>query len=279
MEDNMKRVTPLLSFKKAISQFFIFTLFAISHPALSISNDSVMVFVHGAHLTSASWDAVTNTLDEKGYRNISINLPGRQDYLSPKDVTLSYSANYLCSAVAHIKESITFIAHSQGGAIVNHAQSICPNVKVARIIYLASVSPLKGEKPFDQLNNEDEKNYFKGVMYNEDHGLMVINNETAFAKMFSSSENTSTINRVLNLAVNEPASIAEGVVEHDSEQYSKIRKFYIFTEQDKIISKVSQLKIENALNTIKTSSIDSGHIPMITHPNKLVPILLDFMSI
>ena len=275
----MKRVTPLLNLKRLIAHTFILSLLAISHPAMSATNDSVMVFVHGAHLTGESWQSVAKTLDDKGYRNISINLPGRQDYLRPKDVTLNSSAQYLCSAVSHINQNITFVAHSQGGAIVNHAQSICPAVKVDRIIYLASVSPLKGEKPFDRLSQEDETNYFKGVVYNENHGLMVINNKTEFAKVFSSSDKTSTINHVLKLSVNEPASIAEGIVEQDSKLYSNIKKFYIFTEQDKIISKASQLKIEDALNTIKTSSIDSGHIPMITHPNKLVPILLDFMSI
>lgn len=275
----MKIINLLLSYRKAITNSFILFCLCFSNFAASAKNESIMVFVHGAHLTASAWQPVAETLDEKGYHTISINLPGRQDYLSPKDVTLNSSARYLCSAVSHINQSITFIAHSQGGAIVNHAQSICPSVKVDRIIYLASVSPLKGEKPFDRLSKEDETNYFKGVIYNENHGLMVINDKNAFAKIFSSSNNSSTINHVLKLSVNEPASIAEGVVEQDSELYSHIKKFYIFTEQDKIISKASQLKIEDSLNTIKTSSIDSGHIPMITHPNKLVPILLDFMSI
>lgn len=279
MEDIMKRVSLFAAIKKIIAYSFILTSLCLSNIAASAKNESIMVFVHGAHLTSSSWQEVSETLDEKGYPNISVNLPGRQDYLSPKDVTLNSSAKYLCSAVSHINQSITFIAHSQGGAIVNHAQSICPAIKVDRIIYLASVSPLKGEKPFDRLSKEDEINYFKGVIYNENHGLMVINNKTEFAKVFSSSDKISTINHVLKLSVNEPASIAEGIVEQDSKLYSNIKKFYIFTEQDKIISKASQLKIEDSLNTIKTSSIDSGHIPMITHPEKLVPILLDFMTI
>ena len=272
----MTNKTPL---KRITLYILTFVCLSICNLALSSTKNSIIVFVHGAHLTAASWDKVGKSLDEKGYRSISVNLPGRQDYLNPKDVTLNSSAKYLCSAVSHINQSITFIAHSQGGAIVNHAQSICPEVKVNRIIYLASVSPLQGEKPFDRLSKEDETNYFKGVIYNENNGLMVINDKTAFAKVFSSSNNASTIKHVLKLSVNEPASIAEGVVEQDSELYSHIKKFYIFTEHDKIISKASQLKIEDSLNTIKTSSIDSGHIPMITHPNKLVPILLDFMSI
>jgi len=275
----MKSENLFAAIRKIIACSFILTSVCLSNIAASAKNESIMVFVHGAHLTSSSWQAVAETLDEKGYRSISVNLPGRQDYLSPRDVTLNSSAKYLCGEISHINKNVTFIAHSQGGAIVNHAQSICPQVKVDRIIYLASVSPMKGEKPFDHLSKQDEDNYFKGVSYNEASGLMIIKNPDEFVQTFSSSNSIPVKKEVLKLSVNEPASIAEGVVQYDSETFSGIKKFYIFTEQDQIISKASQVKIEKQLTTLKTSSINSGHIPMITHPEKLVPILLDFMAI
>lgn len=275
----MKTVNQFVICRKIIVFSSILLCLCFSNFAASAENDSVIVFVHGAHLTASSWGAVSDTLNKQGYRNISINLPGREDYLSPKDVTLNSSATYLCGEISHINKNVTFIAHSQGGAIVNHAQSICPQVKVERIIYLASVSPMKGEKPFDRLSKQDEKNYFKGVSYNEASGLMIIKNPDEFVQTFSSSNSIPVKKEVLKLSVNEPASIAEGIVQYDSETFLGIKKFYIFTELDQIISKASQVKIEQQLTTLKTSSINSGHIPMITHPEKLVPILLDFMAI
>ena len=275
----MKQSKLYISLKIIALHIVISTCLTFSNPALSATNDSVIVFVHGAHLTANSWQEVALSLKEKGYQSMAVNLPGREDNINPKDITLNSSAKYLCDAINSLNKKITFVTHSQGGAVVNHAQSICPSVEVDRIIYLASVSPLKGEKPFDRLSKEDETNYFKGVGYDENTGLMIINNKDAFVESFSSNSNPSQREAILTSSVSEPAYIADGIVNNDIKKFSAIRKFYIFTEQDKIISMASQVKIEKQLKTIKTSSINSGHIPMITHPDDLVSILLDFMVI
>ena len=275
----MKQSKLYISLKIIALHIVISTCLSFSNPALSATNDSVIVFVHGAHLTANSWQEVALSLKEKGYQSMAVNLPGREDNINPKDITLNSSAKYLCDTINPLNKKITFVTHSQGGAVVNHAQSICPSVEVDRIIYLASVSPLKGEKPFDRLSKEDETNYFKGVGYDENTGLMIINNKDAFVESFSSNSNPSQREAILTSSVSEPAYIADGIVNNDIKKFSAIRKFYIFTEQDKIISMASQVKIEKQLKTIKTSSINSGHIPMITHPDDLVSILLDFMVI
>ncbi len=265
--------------KTTLLYFITSTFLSFSNSALSVANDSVIVFVHGAHLTAKSWEKVEFDLNEKGYSSMAINLPGRKDKVNPKDITLNSSAKYLCNAISKINSKITFVTHSQGGAVVNHAQSICPTVEVDRIIYLASVSPLKGEKPFDKLSKEDEANYYKGVGYDEATGLMIINNENAFIESFSSGSDPSQRETILASSVSEPAYIADGVVSNDSAKFLAIKKFYIFTKRDKIISIASQMKIQKQLKTVKTSTIDSGHVPMLTHPKDLVSILLDFMVI
>ncbi len=268
-----------LCIKVTTCYILIFAGLSFSNPALSITNDTITVFVHGAHLTAQSWQEVELGLKKKGYQSMAINLPGRKDNINPKDITLDSSAKYLCDAIKPLNKKVVFVTHSQGGAVVNHAQSICPTIDVDRIIYLASVSPLKGEKPFDKLSPEDESNYYKGIAYDEATGLMIIKNKDAFIESFSSSNNPPQRQSILNFSVSEPAYIADGIVENDSDKFSAIKKFYIFTQRDQIISLASQVNIQKKLNTIKTSSIDSGHIPMITHPDDLVSILLDFMVI
>ncbi|MEH6346976.1 MAG: alpha/beta hydrolase [Bermanella sp.] len=245
----------------------------------TLKNMHMVVFVHGAHLTADSWKEIEHGINKEGYQSMAINLPGRKDSINPKDITLNTSASFLCKKVSELDKKITFVTHSQGGAIVNHAQSVCPQLKVERIIYLASVSPLTGEKPFDKLNKEDEVHYYKGVSYEESSGLMVISNQDAFVEAFSSKQNSQLKKIILDSAVNEPAYIADGVVKMNKEKFSVIKKFYIFTKNDKIISLASQHKIEKQLKTIKTSTINSGHIPMITHPENLVSTLLEFLVI
>ncbi len=268
-----------LGIKVTTFYILLFAGLSLSNPALSITNDTITVFVHGAHLTADSWQEVELGLNKKGYQSMAVNLPGRKDSINPKGITLDSSAKYLCDAINPLNKKVVFVTHSQGGAVVNHAQSICPTVEVDRIIYLASVSPLRGEKPFDKLSKEDETNYYKGVAYDEASGLMIIKNKDAFIESFSSNNNPLQRESILNFSVSEPAYIADGIVENDSEKFLAIKKFYIFTQRDQIITMASQINIQKQLKTIKTSTIDSGHIPMITHPDDLVSILLDFMVI
>jgi pimeloyl-ACP methyl ester carboxylesterase len=246
---------------------------------LASSQGPMVVLVHGAHLTAKSWNRVEQKLNQNGIDSMAVNLPGRLDTINPKKITLSSSSQFLCKSITNIHKKIVFVTHSQGGAIVNHAQSICPNINVERIIYLASVSPLTNEKPFDSLSKADEESYFEGVSYEEKSGLMIISNEDAFVESFSSIANNPLKNSILAAAVNEPAYIADGVVSMDSKKYAAIKKFYIFTQQDKIISMDSQVKIAKQLKPIKTSTINSGHIPMITHPDELVSALIQFITI
>lgn len=267
---------------KRITSMFIALLSLFVHPASLIhasEKGPTVVFVHGAHLTASSWEKVEVGLKQKGFKSIAVNLPGRHDSVNPKKITLGTSAVALCEVVSQINKNVVYVAHSQAGAVVNHAMTLCPKVNVDRVIYLASVSPLNGEKPFDKLSKADEENYYKGVGYDESTGLMVINNKDAFVQEFSSEENSALKEEILSAAVSEPAYIAEGVVKLDVDKFNAIKKFYIFTENDQIISKTSQLAIAKRLTTAKTATIESGHVPMITHSEQLTMLVIDFLSI
>ncbi len=267
--------------KKIVALFFtlVYSVIFLGGGAQASEKDPTVVFVHGAHLTASSWEKVEVGLQKKGYKSIAVNLPGRYDSVNPKEITLGTSAESLCREVSKINSDVVYIAHSQAGAIVNHAMALCPKVNVDRVIYLASVSPLNGEKPFDKLSKLDEENYYKGVGYDENTGLMVINNKDAFFKSFSSAEKGTQKDEILSAAVSEPAYIAEGVIKVDAEKFKALKKFYIFTENDQIISKVSQVAIAKRLSALKTATIESGHIPMITHSEKLISLLIDFLVI
>ena len=239
---------------------------------------NTLVFVHGAHLTNNAWSSVVALLEKDGYNTIAVNLPGREQSANPNKITLDASSQALCDAVENVSTPITFIPHSQGGAIVNNALSICPMENIKNIIYVAAVAPINGDKPFSLLNSSDEENYFKGVIFDEQSGWMVINSKDSFVSVFTNSTSSDVASLISSQAVNEPAIIGDGVVSYEEECFSRINKFYIYTTQDKIISLSSQKSITKKIDLKSHATMDTGHLPMISSPLKLVIQIKAFLT-
>ncbi len=264
---------------KKIVLVFLLTLFTLSGCAYNNAKSPVntLVFVHGAHLTSHAWSSVIALLEKDGYNTIAVNLPGREQSVNPNEITLDASSQALCDAINDVNGPITFIAHSQGGAVVNNALSICPIKNIKNIIYVAAVAPTNGDKPFSLLNSSDEENYFKGVNFDEKSGWMLISDKDSFVSVFTNSTSNEVASLILSQAVNEPAIIGEGVVSYEEEYFSKINKFYIYTTQDKVISFNSQKAIAGKIELKNDVVIDTGHLPMISSPLKLASQIITFL--
>ena len=248
-----------------------------SSKSLSSSQKETLVFVHGAHLTGSSWQAVSNTLKAVGFDTLLVNLPGRDLTDKPNNITLDVSSQALCNSMKTIHTPIVLIAHSQGGAVSNNALSICPKKNIRSIIYIAAVAPTDGDTPYSLLSKTDEFHYLKGIHYDENSGWMTINNPTLFADVFTNSQSSAIKNKVMASAVNEPAAIGEGVVHYDHEYFSTLDKFYIYTQFDKIISIPSQEKISRRIYIKKSAILATGHLPMISSPEILAQTIQSFL--
>lgn len=235
------------------------------------------VLLHGAHLTADTWGAVKGTLSQHGLNVIALDLPGRKETASHQDITLAVSSRSLCDSLQKLQGDITVVAHSQAGAVVNHAFSICPHVDIDNIIYLAAVAPMAGEKPFDKLSTEDEANYLDAVAYDAPSGSMKIFDVPLFWRLFGFDHSVARVEDLEHYSVDEPAAIGEGVVEFDSEAFAKPKKFYIFTRWDQIISLSSQHVIASNLELTDSAVIDSGHVPMITDHTDVADAVLRFI--
>lgn len=251
------------------------TALALS-PFSNANDNETLVFVHGAHFTGDSWSRVTDALKQQSFKTLSVNLPGRGSSSKSANVTLASSSQALCNDIKAIDGNITFVAHSQGGAVVNHALSLCPSTSINRIIYIAAVAPLNGTTPFSLLSKADETHYFKGVSFDEASGWMNISDQDAFVATFSETSSTKLKSLIIDQAVNEPAATGEGVVQYDSNFYKNIDVYYIHTKQDHIISYESQKNIAASIKPIKKVTLDTGHLPMVTTPKAVANTIIEF---
>jgi len=231
-----------------------------------------LLLVHGANFTADAWNGVRDQLKGK-LNTVAVNLPGRQDNFVPSKVSLEISAAKLCSELALLEGDKTVAAHSQAGAVVNAALALCPDPSLTKIVYVTAVSPFNGESAFDLLSKQDESNYFSGISYNKDIGLLEISDSEGFANSFAPKANDSQRNWLKNHAVAEPSALGGHKMLLDEAQFKTIKKYYVFAEQDKVISLASQKKIADRLDLTASYTLDSGHLPMLTHATELAALL------
>ena len=229
-------------------------------------------FVHGANLKAKSWDLLR---DRVNFRSLAIDLPGRNDSTPHKSINLTVSAQALCKSLVGFD---TVIVHSQGGAIVNHALGLCPEKKIQKIVYISAVVPLSGEKAFQNLSSSDEENYFKGISFNEAKSSMVITNADMFLNTFAPNASPEMKRYIWMNSTSEPASIGDELIQYDEKEMSKVKKYYIRTLEDKIVSIESQDKMILNVGIENIYSIESGHLPMFTEYQNLAKILNELVN-
>ncbi|WP_438462885.1 alpha/beta hydrolase [Marinomonas sp. PE14-40] len=245
--------------------------------ALMAQSSPTLVFVHGAHFSGNSWAKVQQKLNSK-VTNIAIDLPGRKDNISPDKVSLELSAASLCNSLDKIKGDKVIVSHSQGGAVTNASLGLCPSEEISKLIYVTSVAPLEGEAAFDMLSDLDGKNYFNGVVYDESSTLLNISDATKFADTFAPKANKNQLKWLKKHAISEPSVLAENKLSLDSDRYNTLEKYYVFAKQDQIISLSTQEVIANKLNLTRSFEIESGHLPMLTHADKLAMIIEEIVQ-
>lgn len=244
--------------------------FAVNHPTF--------LLVHGALLTSDSWIAVQSKLQTAGYNVVTVDVPGRaDDGLSPRDINLEMAAKKICDVAAMQVNSVILVGHSQGGAVINQALAHCA-YKIKSLVYVAAVSPLSGEKTFDDLSQADNDNFDKCTLIDKDQAVAKVNYTGPLKEMFMADANDQQTDRAIHTMVAEPVALGEATLSFPMDIFKTKPKFYIETLNDKIISITTQRKIEKKINPSDSYTIASSHSPFLAHADVLARDLINIAN-
>ncbi len=250
----------------------------LSAAALSAEQAAAtVVFIHGAHLRGSAWQPVATELESAQIASHILDLPGRDNTVTPSSITLNHAAKALCERTNVLPQPQVWVMHSQGGAVAHEALASCNKAEISNLIYVSAVAPIEGAKPFALLNKDDEDNYFKGVTYKD--GWMKITNQAEYVASFTNTQSHSLKAKVWSQSVDEPAVTGEGKVYLNKTKLDAIPKAYVFAKEDKIISYATQQKIAQSIGATKTYSITSGHLPMITQPVALADAIKSALTL
>ncbi|TDO58948.1 pimeloyl-ACP methyl ester carboxylesterase [Kribbella sp. VKM Ac-2571] len=102
-----------------------------------MSENPVVVLVHGAFAESASWNGVVERLQARSIETVAVANPLR---------SLEGDAQYVRDVIAGIGKPVVLVGHSYGGMVITEAAA--GNDAVTAIVYVCAFAPDQGETAF-----------------------------------------------------------------------------------------------------------------------------------
>jgi pimeloyl-ACP methyl ester carboxylesterase len=263
---------------KKLQRVFLTTALSVLTMSASyaqIKTHPTMVLVHGALLTSSSWAPVQSVLQNNGYNVVTVDTPGRvNDGVKPQEATLSAAVTKVCRVVNLQAKPVILVGHSQAGAIITEATEQCGK-HIAGLIYVAAVVPKSGEKPFDMLSEQDNKNFDLSAPLDEKTGLSIPNPNGPVKSLFMGDATEADAKIAINAMVPESITLAYNALNYDEKNFQALPKYYIKTAQDLIIAPASQDTYINREKMNGVIILQTSHSPFVSQPRLLAEKLME----
>ncbi|PJD93958.1 MAG: hypothetical protein CK424_01515 [Legionella sp.] len=250
---------------KKYYQLCIIVLAVYASP-LHANPHPTLILIHGALFTSSVWSPIQNYLQSAGYQVVTVDTPGRlQDGIAPNDATLSAAVDKVCQVVALQSKPVILVGHNQAGAIITQATASCGSY-IRGLIYLAAVVPWPGERPFDMLSDQDNKNFDLAAPLETKTGLSIPDTQAPIHQLFMSDADPAQAQQAIQTMVPEPIMFAYDILDYNLEAFHHIPKFYIKTLNDVMISPESQERFIQREPMNRVIELPTGHCPFISKP-------------
>ncbi|KAF3777861.1 putative methylesterase 12 [Nymphaea thermarum] len=250
-----------------------------------------IVLIHGEGFGAWCWFKSIALLEEAGFLPIALDLAGSGTNSTDANSITSLSEyakplmDYLCSLPEN--EKVILVGHSCGGACIAYALELYPK-KISKAVFLSATMLSNGQRPFDvfaeelasadlfspesQLltygNGKDmpptglklQKHHIKGLYFNQTTAK-----DIALAGVSMRPIPLGPIMERLSLT---------------QENYGSVRRFFIQTLDDRVLSPDSQEKMVRENTPEKVYKIKgSDHCPFFSKPQSLHKLLVEITQL
>lgn len=237
---------------------------------LSKSKNTIVI-VHGAWSSANDWHNVAGYLNAADTNLITVNLPGHGNDQTPvSNISLQLYVYEVLKAIGN-ETDVTLIGHSFGGIIVSEVAELIPS-QIKKLIYVAAFIPKNGDSLLSIAQTDSESYVGRNLIVDEAAGLASIVKE-AIAEVFLADAPKPVADYVSNNLRPEPlAPLATPVTLTDA-NFGKVKKTYIYSQNDRTISYSVQQKMVADAQVLRTYLLPSSHTPFIVFPEILSAII------
>jgi pimeloyl-ACP methyl ester carboxylesterase len=259
---NQQKLNFMSTIKPFIAVVFLTAAFVLSArrnaAAQSISKGvKNIVLVHGAFADGSCWSKVIPILQARGYNVIAVQNPLTS---LANDVTAAKRA------IAQMDGPVLLVAHSYGGMVITEAGN---DPKVAGLLYIAALVPEAGQSANEVNGSMPLTGVEKEFQVSADGfvSLSVKAINENFVPDASAEE------KRLIYAVQVPLAASAGDEKNQSPAWKTRPSWYIVAAHDGVINPNLE-RFKAKLIKATTIELNSGHVPMISQPNKVAAFII-----
>lgn len=241
------------------------------------AESKTFVMVHGAFQGPYAWQFVKSQLEAAGQKVVVVELPGHgTDQTPPGKITIKTYRDKVVSAIAALKGQVVLVGHSLGGAVITAVADTIPG-RIEKLVYIAGFVPANGQSILDLTLGDPNSQFGPALMFSADGTTASIPNDKLFPVFCQ--DGTDAIKQLL-IVNNRPEPIAPQAnkLVLTNPAFAAVPKYYIHTTKDHAITIDLQNKMVSAAGIKNVYSVDSGHCPFLSVPDKITAILLQIIK-
>lgn len=233
-----------------------------------------IVLVHGAWYGSWCWTRVVAALEDRGHRVIAVDLPGRPANPVPfPEVSLELWVEHVRSTVEAAGEPVVLAGHSLGGAVVTGAAESVPDL-VSATVYITAFLLRDGEAPVEVVRRDSGSEMAAARILASD-GLSSRVDPRRVADVLCGGCDAEDIAWVARSLSAEATAVARTPVRWTGERFGRVRRHYVECTLDRVVSIEAQRAMHRATRCDRVFTLETGHAPFFSEPERLVSILAD----
>lgn len=231
------------------------------------------VLVHGAWQAPWVWDAVAESLKQKGYKVITVELPGHG-----KDTTPTYSlsldaySSKVAAAISGTEGKVILVGHSMGGMVVTQVAEKLPS-RIAKLVYIGAFVPENGQN-LGELAMLDPDSRLRFSLSPSADQLTLHVQRDSLTTLFINDGSKADKDRMLSFYRAEPAIPFGNKVTLTKGNFGAVEKVYIKTLQDIVITPGFQDRMIAKAGIKTVYNINTSHSPFLAQSAQVTDLLV-----
>jgi pimeloyl-ACP methyl ester carboxylesterase len=229
------------------------------------------VLIHGAWGGSWEYNKIAESLSKDGHNVIALDLPGSaENKANIADVTMQAYVNTVVEAIEKLNDKVVLLGHSLAGAVISQVAELIPE-KIDRLIYVTAMLLKDGDTSLGVLQNDPSSEILPNAIFSEDGTYVTLSDETVRTILLNDEKNADYLDEIVPKFLYKQATEPFTAVANLSEEkFGSVDKHYIRTSNDKVVTPLAQDKMLTNWKTQSEVTVESGHIPLTSIPEKLV---------